>query len=146
MSAREYFNDVKRASQDVEQCQRVIAELTDGLPPKAPSTGGRSEVSDPTFSAMVTRDAMLADVRARADADCELIGEALVYISGLRWLFSKMADVLELYYIDCMSWEDVAHELHIGESTARRWRNEACEEADKLPISYVMGLATMEKP
>lgn len=147
VSAREYFEEVRRASEDIERCQRVIDELADGLPPRrgAPVRGSRGN-TDPVYAAYSVKETMLAQARADIDADLEIVGEALVYIEGLRRLFSRMADVLELYYVDRLSWGEVADEMHIGQSTARLWRSIVCDEADKLPRAYVMGMAGMEKP
>ena len=145
MATREYFDAVRRASEDIERCRRTIDELADWLPSRrGVPVGSPHGSSDPVYSSYTLHEAMLSQAKADMNAALEMVGEALVYIGGLRHLSPRMADVLELYYVDRLSWGEVAAELHIGRSTARLWRNIVCDEADKLPRAYVMGMAGME--
>lgn len=60
------------------------------------------------------------------------IGEALGRIAGLRLIFSRKADALELHYVDLMPWEGVAAELGVSRSTAMRWRDELADWVDSF--------------
>ena len=136
--AKDYFQSVRRASERIEECQRIISELQEELPPNHARGGGRSSTtSDPTYSAMVERDRMLTDAVLDRDKCLELVGEALAIIEGLRRIFSRKADVLELYYIDCLSWQDVADGIGIGKTTAHTWNRELLAWVDDNPRAYI---------
>lgn len=141
MSAREYFGEVLRASEEVEQCQRVINELADGLPPRHGGGAVRaSGTSDPVYAAFITRTIRLAEARATMDRDNLLIGEALALIDGLRRVFCRKADVLELRYVDRMSWSHVADELGVSVRTAYGWHKDVMAFVDETPRAYILGL------
>lgn len=141
MDARAYFADVRRASIEVEQCQRIINLLKSGeLPPRATVDGahGKGNHSDPTAASFVAMVEEMDKAVKRRDMCTELIGEALVIIESLRKIYSAKADVLELYYIDCLSWRDVASRMHIADSTARFWANQLFDWLDSCPTAYIM--------
>lgn len=95
-------------------------------------------ISDPTSSAAIGRLGAI-DERMGTISDCEdLIGEGLVLVANVRARLSDMhGEVLDRYYIDGQSWEDIAFDLLIGESTARRYRDKACEWCDSIGIERV---------
>ena len=142
MTARQYFDGVRRASEEVERCQRIIGELSDGETPVQSGGGprGKGETSDPVWAAFSARERALADATARMDAAQELIGEALALIEGLRRVYCRKADVLELRYIDLLPWAAVADRLGVTERTVYLWRDEVLRFVDSTPRVYILGL------
>ena len=148
MDARAFFNDVRRASGDIEDYGRAIQTLKDELPPVSSggvNRGGAGE-SDPVLGAVVTREKLLGEYRARRDEALEIVGEGLIFIAALRMVFCKKADVLEFYYVDRMTMRAVADEMHIAIGTVVAWRDELLAFADANPIAYILGLRFVEKP
>lgn len=148
MDARTFFNDVRRASGDIEDCERAIQTLNDELPPVSSggvNHGGAGE-SDPVLGAVVTREKLLGEYRTRRDEALEIVGEGLIFIAALRRIFCRKADVLELYYVDCMTMRDIADEIGVGVGTVYRWRDEVLAFVDNNPQAYVLALRFMEKP
>ena len=145
MAAREYFEMVSRAAAEVERCQREIGELADGVPPMGGGDGGHgSTQADPTYAAFVTREQLLADAHSRMDAAQEVIGEALALIDGLRRIFCRKADVLELRYIDLLPWAAVADQLGVARSTAFQWHADVMAFVDSTPRVYILGMRNGE--
>ena len=140
MSAVDYFDGVRRAAVEVERCQRLINELRDGDIPRHSSDGphGKGAYSDPTADTYAAMVSMMDGAIRRRDACQELIGEALVIIDGLRRVYDRMAEVMELYYIDLKTWREIAEDLHVAESTARHWRDQMVAWLDDHPRAYVM--------
>lgn len=122
MGAREYFDSVAAASHALRR-----AELELAFGPAARGGGGRGPC-DPVLARV------LCDERARARmaAAQGAVGEALERIEGLRRLYSRKADALELRYVDLLPWEAVAEELGTTERSARRWRDELCDWVDSF--------------
>ena len=140
MSAADYFDGVRRAAVEVERCQRLINELRDGDIPRHSSDGphGKGAYSDPTADTYAAMVSMMDGAIRRRDACQELIGEALVIIDGLRRVYDRMAEVMELYYVDLKTWDEIADELHVSNRTVRRWRDVQLSWLDDHPRSYVM--------
>ena len=74
------------------------------------------------------------DERARAAMARteETIGEALARIDGLRTLFGRKADVLEMRYIDLAAWDEIAAELGVDKRKAHRWHDMVCDWVDSF--------------
>lgn len=144
--ARAFFGRVRIAARDVEDCERIVSELADNLPPvESQGGGGTSGQSDPVFGAMVTRGEMLEQCRRKRDEAMLIIGEALMIISALRRWFCSKADVVEHYYIDRMSMREIADEMRIGVATASRWNTEMLDFIDANPHCYILALRDVEK-
>lgn len=141
VTAREYFERVRRDSVALQGYLREIDALKDELPPTTSGIlGPRGMASDPTAAAVMRRQEMLARAESGRDAALVSIGEALAVIEGVRRVLTRKADAVELYYIDLMPWAQVAQELGIGESTARMWRDDAFRWLDSTPRAYVLGV------
>ena len=140
MTASEYFDGVRRASIEVERCQRLIDELKDGDIPTSQSVGphGKGDHSDPTASAFAAMVSMMDGAVKRRDACLELLGESLAVIDSLRRVFCRKADVLEAHYINLRTWSDIALEFHVSERTVRNWRDSLFEWMDQYPRSYIL--------
>lgn len=150
MGAWEFFADVRRASMKVEDCQRIISALKGGPIATSSSDGphGKGDHSDPTATAFLrTVETMAAAIRQR-DICTEIIGEALQIIDSLRHVPSvaDKADVLELYYVDCQTWDEVGEHYGIAESTARMWRDDLLAFIDAHPLAYIMSVRYAELP
>lgn len=141
-TAREYFREVERASRTAADAERALAALDEvvlgGAGGKGPRPSGVA--GDPTFSAYVKAVEERDRLQARRDAALIVIGEALQIVEGLRRLFSRKADVVEMHYIDCMEWSAVANEMGVGESTVYKWCSEVFVWVDSHPMAYVLGL------
>lgn len=123
--ARDYFEDVSRAVREHRRAELLLEfgpEPGAGGGPCDPSAGG------PVVARLVS-DEMAREVMAATEDE---IGRALAVVGGLRRVFSRKADVLELHYVDLMGWEDVAGELGVGRATAMRWRDELCDWVDAV--------------
>lgn len=110
-TAREYFEDVAEAVRQHRQAELILAFG----PPRR--SGAGAGISDP----VAARAASDESARATMDATEQRIGEGLRRIGELRRIFARMADVVEMHYVDLMPWGDVADEIGIGERTAKRW-------------------------
>ena len=142
MGAREYFGEVRRAAERIEELGRTISGVEDGELAVG-RIGGRvpraSGVGDPTATEAEARRRFVVAARAERDAALEVVGEALQVIEGLRRCFSRKAEVMEMYYVDRMEWDQAADAIGVGRATAIRWRDEMCDWLDASPRAYVMG-------
>ena len=130
MDAREYFDSVEAAVRE-----HRAAELTLAFGEPRRGQGGRSSLpGDPTARAAESS----ARARATLDRTDAVIGEALRRIDGLRLLVGRKAEVMELRHISLMTWPDLARELGISESTARRWHDVCCDCADAYGWAHVV--------
>ena len=146
LSASEYFDGVRRAAIEVERCHRLIDELRSGTIPRTIAEGphGKGDYSDPTADAFAAMVSMMDAAVKRRDACLCLIGESLAMIESLRKVFTRNADVLELYYIELRTWAEIAEDMHVADITVRRWRDELFEWLDQYPRSYVMACRFIE--
>lgn len=125
IDAREYFDAVARAAAELRAAQLVVEfgpVRGDGCGRSDPSSGG------PTAA----QAAAVIEAQRRVDACTDTIGDALALITGLRMVYSRKADVLELHYVDRLSWPDVGAELGVSDRTAKRWRDELCDWVDAV--------------
>lgn len=124
MTALEYFEDVSRAVREHREAELTLTfgPARTGAPrgPSSPSSGG------PTVSRFLS-DERAREVLRSTEAT---IGEALGRIGGLRIIFSRKADVLELHYVDLVPWDGVASSLRVSRATAMRWRDELLDWVD----------------
>ena len=108
--ARDYFAHIRKISEEEKVLQ---VQLEYGMPKHG--TGG-------IHSAGTVSDPVLAEFEARQKAAerIERINieqlEALCIINGLTSVFSSAADILIYYYLDCMSWSQVAAEVGMSKS------------------------------
>ena len=124
MTAREYLEGVSRALAAARAAQdAALFGAPGGGGHDAPRSGLPCGPTESRALALV-----VASARARA-AEAEA-REARARIAGLRLLFSRKADVLELRYLRGLGWDDVAAELGVSRRTAIRWRDELCDWVD----------------
>ena len=120
--AREYLAWVDEARRSLELAER---DLENG-PPRggAPARGG----GDPVLARVLfDEDALARRAAARAALD-----EARRRIGWLRSVHPGMADVLELRHVRGLGWAEVAGELGVSESTARRWHRVMVDWVDSF--------------
>lgn len=147
MTAREEFAEARRASARIAECQRIIEEYADFVPSsKGDGVGVSTSESDPVYAAVVERRQVLARATADMDAALLIVGDALMLVEGLRKVYCRKADVLELYYIDRMTVRGVASEMGVAPSTVVAWRDELLDFLDSSPRAYILGLRYVEKP
>lgn len=125
MTAREYFDAVAHAARELRAAQLVVE-----FGPARGEGGGRPDPSSggPTAA----QAAAVIEAQERIDACTDTIGDALALIEGLRLVYSRKADAVEMRYVDLMPWDGVAAELGVTERTARRWRDELFEWVDAV--------------
>lgn len=129
MDAAAYFAQVEAAVRAHRNAELVAAF---GEPRHEGAARG-STPGDPTARAAEARARALETLRETE----AVIGEALRRIECLRLVVGDRARVLELRHVDLMPWEDVAAELGVSVSTARRWHDVACEWADAFGWAHV---------
>lgn len=132
---RAFLESVGRAVRRIDVLRAEIAELEEGGDPRCGDRVHSPGISDPTSSAAIGRLGAI-DERRSAISDCEdLIGEGLVLVANVRARLGDMhGEVIDRYYIDGQSWEDIAFDLMVSRSTCIRYRDAACEWADGLGI------------
>lgn len=127
--AREYFESVADAVRRHRDAELVLAF---GRPAHV-KVGGRSMGDGPVWARVVSDERALAEMRETE----HVIGEALRYVEGLRRVFSRKADVIELHYIDLMSWADVAAEMGRTRQTCMAWRDQLLDWCDMVGWAHV---------
>ena len=123
VTAREYLEGV---ASDVRAHRRAELLLTFG--PASGGMRGGSGLTDPV-QARFESDERARAAMARTE---ETIGEALARIDGLRTLFGRKADVLEMRYIDLAAWDEIAAELGVDKRKAHRWHDMVCDWVDSF--------------
>lgn len=138
---RDRFTQTRDAVIELANVQALLWSDGDDWTPDAP---GRATVSDPTANRAVYNvevlSERLASLRKREAELIEFIGGTLAIIQGVRdGLGNEYADVLDGYYIDGVTWREVAKELGASVSTCKRQRDIACDWVDSLGVSRVIG-------
>ena len=127
MTAREFFEAVAEAVREHRQ-----AELTLEFGAQSGSGGG-GDGDGPVWA----RVASNADAREKMGRTEGIIGEGLRYIEGLRRVFSRKADVIEMRYVDLLPWDAIAGELGVTRMTANRWMHEMFDWVDSVGWAHV---------
>lgn len=137
MRAREVFGAARAAAARIEEL-RFLCEM-DGPPSGGDGgPGPKNAVGDPTGSAAQWRIEDLVDLEREMDACQDAVAEAMVLIDGVLVAWGrKSAEVLELYYIDGMSWADVADEVDRSKTWVRSHAQVLCEWIDSMPPKNV---------
>ena len=115
MTARDYFENVRDA---VKEYNTAVIIRTYGRSHQA-AFGRSSDISDPTAQ----RYAELAEADAVIEQCKPIIDEAEFVIEGLRVIMTsnaKIADVIQLRYLELMSSKEVAKHLQISRRHERR--------------------------
>lgn len=140
MSARQFFESVRSAAQDVERCRSLLATMEQrALQISSPSLEPRvkSSATDTMckrVGAYVDRESKL---HARIEEDYRLIDKAVavLYGDGLNDGLASLApawwaDVLDLRYIEGMTWAEVAAVVCYSASYVRLTANAALDMLD----------------
>ena len=129
MSARDVFEAARRASRRIEE---LHFELEEPISRASSGQGVRtSSVGDPTARAAERQIERVPEILREIDACEKAISEALALIDGVRQAFeTPWWRVLELHYIDGMSWPEVSEEMCLSRATCVRWRDAAFDWID----------------
>lgn len=139
--ARAFFAAVRRAVAEEDEWRTVAAYGADAF---SPSGSGGSWVSDPTG----LRAAYLADnddaIRVHAltmVGECRAIVKAGEHVaSAVRdGLGVRYADVLVMYYLDCLTFSQVADMCGCSKPAAITRRDVACDWVDSQPLGAFKG-------
>lgn len=135
---RAFLESVAHAVTRMAVLRAEIAEIADGGDPRSGPRVHRPGLSDPTASSALRRMDAVED-KAKQLADCEgLIGEGLVLCANVRaGLKDIYGEVLERFYVDCQSWEEVAEDLLVSARTCIRYRDAALEWCDGVGLERV---------
>lgn len=137
MRAREVFEAARRAAGRIEELQ-FLCELGAPVPGGCEGPGPKNAVGDPTGSVALWRIDDLVDLEREMDACQDAVGEALALVEGVLMAWGRRsAEVLECYYIDGMSWGDVAAEVGRSKSWVRSHAQVLCDWIDSMPPQNV---------
>ena len=132
MTGWEYFNAVRDA---VKECNEAYFVRMYGRPHQT-GLGRSSDVSDPTSQ----RYTELAEADAVIDACSPIIQEAECVIAGLRKIMTsnaKIADVLELRYLELMQPREIAERLGISKVWERKLHQIGLQMFDNLGKAFL---------
>lgn len=134
MDAMELFEEARRCSERIEELQCAIGE-----PPPSRSSDGMPRgggTSDPTARMAEHAIDGVADMEREMESCQQVVGEALAIVDGLRRAFeTPWWRAVELYYIDRLSWAQVAEEMGIPKRTCLRWRDSAFDWVDFVGVA-----------
>lgn len=133
-TAREYFEDVAEAVRQHRQAELILAF---GQPRAGDPGGSGCYAVDPVFSRLLSDDA----ARETMAATEEIIGDGLRVIEGLRRVYPGMAEVLELRYIDLLSWRETADAMHASVSSVRYYQDVIYRFVDTVGFARIRELA-----
>lgn len=133
MTASEYFAALADAVREHRKAELILAF---GQPRGDPGGSGCYAV-DPVFSRLLSDDA----ARETMAATEEIIGDGLRVIEGLRRVYPGMAEVLELRYIDLLSWRETADAMHASVSSVRYYQDVICRFVDTVGFARIRELA-----
>ena len=130
VDAREFFEGVADAVRRHREAELI---LQFGSPSGAKVGSGGGYGDGPVVARIMSDERALGVLRETE----RVIGDGLRYIAGLRLVWSRKADVIEMHYVDLMPWADVAAELHIDRRTAMRWRDDLFAWCDLVGWAHV---------
>ncbi len=137
MRAREVFGAAREAAKRIEELQ-FLCDMDGPLLRSDGGPGPKNAIGDPTGSAALWRMEDLVDLEREMDACQDAVGEAMRLIDGVLVAWGRRsAEVLELYYIDGMSWGDVADEVGRSKHWVRSHAQMLCEWIDSMPPQNV---------
>lgn len=133
--AAEFFADVSRAAAEVGRLWAVIESGGESALSGGGGGGAAKAVSDPTAGKACAMLAAVEAARERLPAAEALVGEGLAVIAGVKGrLGQAYGAVLELRYVDGLTWEDVASEMGAGRATCFRWHGVALDYVDSVGL------------
>lgn len=130
MTAREFFEQVSAAVRDGREAEMLLEYGCGG----GGSGGGpvrRSEPSDPVQARFDADEA----ARARLESAMGTVADGLRVVAGLRRVYARKADALELRYVRLMGWRQVGEALGVDARTARRWADIMLDWVDLVGIA-----------
>lgn len=134
MTASEYFAALADAVREHRQAELILAF---GQPRAGDPGGSGCYAVDPVFSRLLSDDA----ARETMAATEEIIGDGLRVIEGLRRVYPGMAEVLELRYIDLLSWRETADSMRTSISSARYYQDMIYKFVDAVGFARIRELA-----
>lgn len=119
----------------------IMYDLDDWTPEGVKSA---SETSDPTASRAIhnvdERYELMRDLKREQFELQDLIATSGEIIDKVKGHFvEKYGVVLELRYIDCHTWTDIADAFDASERTMRDWAQRACDWVDSIGVSRLLG-------
>lgn len=130
MTAREFFDQVSAAVRDGREAAMLLDYGCGG----GGSGGGpvrRSEPSDPVQARFDADEA----ARARLESARGTVADGLRVVAGLRRVYARKADALELRYVRLMGWRQVGEALGVDARTARRWADIMLDWVDLVGLA-----------
>lgn len=130
MTAREFFDQVSAAVRDGREAAMLLEYGCGG----GGSGGGpvrRSEPSDPVQARFDADEA----ARARLESARGTVADGLRVVAGLRRVYARKADAVELRYVRLMGWRQVGEALGVDARTARRWADIMLDWVDLVGIA-----------
>lgn len=134
MTASEYFAALADAVREHRKAELLLAF---GQPRGGDTVGGSASVSDPVLARAISDDA----ARAILEATEDVIGDGLRVIANLRRIYPGMAEVLELRYIDLLSWRETADAMHASVSSVRYYQDVIYKFVDAVGFARIRELA-----
>lgn len=124
--SREFFDSVSDA---VRARARAAALLEYG--PSGGSKGRSTGCGDPVQARFESDEA----ARAQLEAAERTVREGERVIEGLRRVYARKADALELRYVRLMGWRQVGEALGVDARTARRWADIMLDWVDLVGLA-----------
>lgn len=142
MEARWYFADVRWAAVRMEEVDRLIENQGDDWKPSKASAA--SIVNDPTGSTAMRHLSAVESLLEERESLVFLINEAQQIISGVgEVLGEQTGQVLGAYYIQHLTWDEVAGKLLISRRHCISLRDMALEWVDSVGFAHAkQGLGT----
>lgn len=137
MTGAEWWEQVRRAASDIGHAESRLAALR--MPRGSGGHGVGSGIGDPTGRWAIE----IADSEARLSATVRelegVVGDGLVACGRVGAMIGQLAaSVMEAYYVDCLTWDDVAEREHVSKRTAIRLRDRAVELTDVVGIAHMV--------
>ena len=136
-SSRAFLASVRRSVRELDEWRYVMDEGADAYSVTGENTGGG--IGNPTESRalyLVENDDRVRDYAAEQYRRCiDVIGAGLVVVACVRrGLGDRYADVLDGYYVDALSFSEVADECGISKPLAIQRRDIAADWLDSLSV------------
>lgn len=143
MTAREYFETVRDAAVELDRTSRTLERMRARTMPKAQrydAVGGGSGHSDPMDRVVEVVD-FEAVMRQRMEDDRELLSDAARVLYGedgragvARGMGSAYADAVYHRALDARTWDAVAREMYMAQSTVIRLYDAAMDYVDSAGL------------
>lgn len=143
MAAREYFVTVRDAAVELDRTSRTLERMRARTQPKAQrydAVGGGSGHSDPMDRVVEVVD-FEAVMRRRMEDDRELLADAARVLYGedgragvAKGMGSAYADAVYHRALDARTWDAVAREMYMAQSTVIRLYDAAMDYVDSAGL------------